>query len=150
MLDIPVCIRTVPPHPWGGEESFDAMKQPWTYDPDIGVVLAWPDAGHVDGAYVYGRGSSGKLTVLPNPQHGEMDARRLASGGRCVPSDVSSHSWRDIGRTPVPTSGMRLSHHSTGHIGKITADQPLWPGRARSPHSPPPPHSPTIRAQTSF
>ena len=77
MLDISMCLTVVPPHPWGNEIWFDDTKQPWHYDPDFGVVMAWPEEGHGDGAYVYGRVVNGKLTVLPNPRHDQMDARRI-------------------------------------------------------------------------
>lgn len=44
----------------------DSLRQPWVYDPDVGVIMASVDEGG-DGAFRYERRDHGSVVVVPNP-----------------------------------------------------------------------------------
>lgn len=84
------------------EVTMDRLRQPWVYDPNVGVIIASVDEGG-DGAFRYERRDNGSVIVVPNPTpttSDEMQRRFDESLQRVFALVEKGHSRRCQGPSP--------------------------------------------------
>lgn len=107
-------------------DTFDELHMPWTYDPDVGPIVASPVAGRGDGAFMYASETDLKrpLRVVPNPTpktEAEFAAMRKQNLQRLLQAMEARGDFRrnatdsDSEDECVATSQSEVSNTDDGH-----------------------------------
>jgi len=124
-------------------DTFDRLHMPWTYDPDVGPIVASPVAGRGDGAFMYASipDLERSLRVVPNPTpktEAEFAEMRKQNLQRLLQSMAARGDFRhhatdsDSEHECVATSQSEVLITDNGHRIAQTSESSLRNKRVRT------------------